>query len=410
MGKTVKLAWRNMWRNWRRTSIALVAIVLGLMLLLLLSSVIKGSDQAIFGNAVKIYGGAVQVHAPGYRAKLNRMPLLPLEDPNAVVQAAMANPTVIAAAQRIQTGGIIANGDESRPIAITAIQPSVEEPVSVQAANVVDGRFLVDGEGDAIFIGRGLAEEIGATVGDRVTLLGHSKYESMRQRTVTIVGIYDLGSRDLETGTVFITLDEAQSLFNLNEQATEVAVSFAAVGDEAAVIPALKAALPGYEVDTWQQLKPELSETMATKQVFVNIIGLIVIMIASIGILNLQLMAVFERTREMGVLAALGMKGRQIMTLFLMEGTLIGIVGAVIGCAAGVALVMLIRQAGGIYFGFTSGLGEITALMGDRLMPYLSVSDVVSRGVIVAVIAAIASLYPAWQASRKEPAEALHHV
>lgn len=410
MGKNIKLAWRNMWRNWRRTSIALVAIVLGLMLLLLLSSVIKGSDQAIFGNAVKIYGGAVQVHAPGYRAKLNRMPLLPLEDPNAVVQAAMANPTVIAAAQRIQTGGIIANGDESRPIAITAIQPSVEEPVSVQAANVVDGRFLVDGEGDAIFIGRGLAEEIGATVGDRVTLLGHGKYESMRQRTVTIIGVYDLGSRDLETGTVFITLDEAQSLFNLNDQATEVAVSFAAVGDEAAVIPALKAALPGYEVDTWQQLKPELSETMATKQVFVNIIGLIVIMIASIGILNLQLMAVFERTREMGVLAALGMKGRQIMTLFLVEGTLIGVVGAVIGCVAGVALVMLIRQTGGIYFGFTSGLGEITALMGDRLMPYLSVGDVVIRGIIVAVIAAIASLYPAWQASRKEPAEALHHV
>lgn len=93
MGKTITLAWRNMWRNWRRTSIALVAIVLGLMLLLLLSSVIKGSDQAIFGNAVKVYGGAVQVHAPGYRAKANRMPLLPLENPDAVVQAALGQPT-----------------------------------------------------------------------------------------------------------------------------------------------------------------------------------------------------------------------------------------------------------------------------------------------------------------------------
>ena len=410
MGRTIKLAWRNMWRNWRRTSIALVAIVLGLVLLLLLNSVIKGSDQAIFGNAVKVYGGAVQVHAPGYRVKANRMPLLPLENPEGVVQAALAQPTVIAAAQRIHTGGIIANGDESRPVAITAIQPSVEAPVSVQAANVAQGRFLTDGEGDAIFIGRGLAEEIGATVGDRVTLLGHSKYESMRQRTVTIVGIYDLGSRDLEKSTAFITLEEAQSLFNLNDQATEVAVSLAGVNDEAAVIPALQAALPGYEVDSWKTLKPELSETMATKQVFVEIIGLIVIMIASIGILNLQLMAVFERTREMGVLAALGMKGRQIMALFLAEGTLIGVVGAVIGCLAGVGLVLLIRQAGGIYFGFTSGLGEITALMGDRLMPALSVSDVVSRGIIVAIIAAIASLYPAWQASRKEPADALHHV
>jgi ABC-type lipoprotein release transport system permease subunit len=81
MGATVKLAWRNMWRNWRRTVIALVAIVLGLILLLVLSAVINGSDQAIFGNAVKVYGGAVQVHAPGYRDKINRLPLLPLENP-----------------------------------------------------------------------------------------------------------------------------------------------------------------------------------------------------------------------------------------------------------------------------------------------------------------------------------------
>jgi len=410
MGKTIKMAWRNMWRNWRRTSIALIAIVLGLMLLLLLSSVIKGSDQAIFGNAVKVYGGAVQVHAPGYRAKANRMPLLPLENPEAVVQMALAQPTVIAAAQRIHTGGMIANGDESQPVAITAIQPSTEAAVSIQAANVSTGRFLIDGEGDAIFIGRGLAEELGVSVGDRVMLLGHSKDESMRQRTVTVVGIYDLGSRDLEKGTVFITLDEAQSLFNLNDQATEIAISLSDVSAEGAVIPALQAALPGYEVDSWKTLKPELSETMATKQVFVSIIGLIVIMIASIGILNLQLMAVFERTREMGVLAALGMKGRQIMLLFLVEGTLIGVVGAVIGCLLGVAVVMLIRQNGGIYFGFAGNMGEITALMGDRLMPYLSASDVVGRGVIVAVIAAIASLYPAWQAARKEPATALHHV
>jgi ABC-type lipoprotein release transport system permease subunit len=410
MSETFKLAWRNMWRNWRRTGIGLIAIVLGLVLLLLLSAVIQGSDQAIFGNAVKVYGGAVQVHAPGYREKANRMPLLPLENPDSVVQAALAQPTVLAAAQRIQTGGIIANGDESRPIAITAIQPSTEAPVSIQAANVSAGRFLVDGEGDAIFIGRGLAEILNATVGDRVTLLGHGKHETMRQRTVTIIGIYDLGSRDLEKGTVFITLDEAQSLFNLNNQATEVAISLADVNAEGVVIPALQAALPGYEVDSWQTLKPEISETMATKQVFVSIIGLIVIMIASIGILNLQLMAVFERTREMGVLAALGMKGRQIMALFLVEGTLIGVVGAIIGCLAGVGLVMLIRQMGGIDFSFAADMGEITALMGTHLMPSLSAGDVISRGVIVAVIAALASLYPAWQASRKEPADALHHI
>ena len=410
MGKTIKLAWRNMWRNWRRTAIALVAIVLGLVLLLLLTSVIAGSDQAIFGNAVKVYGGAVQVHAPGYREKANRRPLLPLDDPNAVVAAALTQPTVIAAAQRIQTGGILVNGNESRPVAITAIQPSAEAPISIQAENVIAGRFLTDGEGDAIFIGQALADELGAAVGDRVTLLGHGKHETMRQRTVTIVGIYDLNSPDLEKGTAFITLTEAQSLFNLNDQATEVAISLSDVMQESSVIPALQAALPGYEVDSWKTLKPEITETMATKQMFVSVIGLIVILIASIGILNLQLMAVFERTREMGVLAALGMKGRQIMALFLVEGTLIGVVGAVVGSLAGVGVVMLIRQAGGINFSSVGSMGEVTALMGDHLMPALTLTDVISRGVIVAVIAALASLYPAWQASRKEPAAALHHV
>lgn len=410
MGETVKLAWRNMWRNWRRTAIALVAIVLGLVLLLLLSALINGSDQAIFGNAVKVYGGAVQVHAPGYRDRVNRMPLLPLDDPDAVVQAALAQPTVIAAAKRIHTGGILAKGGESIPIAITAIQPSVEAPISIQAENVVAGRFLLDGEGDAVFIGKGLADQLGVGVGDRVTLLGHSKHETMRQRTVTVVGIYSLGSPDLEKTTAFITLEQAQSLFNLRDQSTEVAISLSDVAHEQTVIPALQAALPGYEVDSWKTLKPEITDTMATKQVFTSVLGIVVILIASIGILNLQLMAVFERTREMGVLAALGMKSRQVMALFLVEGTLIGVVGAVIGCLAGVGVVMLIRMTGGINFSFAAGMGEVTALMGTHLMPTLSVADVVVRGVLVAIIAGFASLYPAWQASRKEPADALHHV
>lgn len=410
MVELIRLGWRNMWRNWRRTAIALIAIVLGLVLLLLLNGMINGSDQAIFGNAVKVYGGAIKVHAPGYREKLNRAPLLPLENPDQVVQVALAQPTVVAAAKRIYTGGIVAKGSESQPVMITAIQPSVEAPISVQAANVVEGRFLLEGEGDAIFLGKALANQLGVRVGDRITLLGQSKHETMRQRTVTVVGIYSLGTPDLEKSTVFITLEQAQRLFNLPDQATEVAISLTDVAYERTVLSALQAALPGYEVNSWQTLRPEITETMVTKQVVVTLIGVIVIMIASIGILNLQLMAVFERTREMGVLAALGMKGRQIMALFLVEGTLIGVVGAVVGCLAGVGLVELIRLAGGIDFSFAAGMGEVTALMGDHLIPTLSALDVVARGLIVAVIAALASLYPAWQAARKEPTEALRHL
>jgi ABC-type lipoprotein release transport system permease subunit len=409
MSSFVKLAWRNMWRNWRRTAIALVAIVLGLILLLFFDGMITGSDQAIFGNAVRLYGGNIQIHAPGYRAKAARLPMYPLNDAEAVVQVASAQPQVVAAAKRINTGGIITSDEGSFPVSIAGLEPAVEAPVSIQAENISQGRFLIDDDGDAVVIGQGLADLLEVNTGDRVKLLGRSKRGQMRQRTMTIVGIYDLGMREAEERSVFITLPEAQTLYNLRQQATEVTLTLQDVGQEKAMLTTLQAALPGAEVDSWQTLKPEIQETLATKQIFTSVMGLVVVLIASIGILNLMMMAVFERTREMGVLAALGMKGRQVMGLFLLEGTLIGGVGAVIGCVLGSLLLGLVGQVG-IDLSFVSGMGEMTALMGDRLYPSVTLAGVIGRGVVVALIATLASLYPAWQASRKEPAEALHHI
>ena len=198
-------------------------------------------------------------------------------------------------------------------------------------------------------------------------------------------------------------------LYNLRDQATEVTLFLEKVGQEGAVVTALQAALPGYDVDSWETLRPEFRQTMDTKASVTAFFGVVVVLIASIGILNLMMMAVFERTREMGVLAALGMTGRQIMALYLLEGTFIGIVGAVIGCTLAAALLWWLAQVG-INFSAAQGMGEITALMGERLYPSITLGEIAGRGVLVAVVAALASLYPAWQASRQQPAEALHHV
>ena len=193
------------------------------------------------------------------------MPLLPLDNADAVVAAAKAQPEVVAAAKRINTGGMISSREGAYPVAITGIEPSVEAPVSIQAENVVDGRYLMDEDVDAIFIGRALADLLDVGVGDRVTLLGRAQHEQMRQRTMTVVGIYDLGVDGVEKGTVFITLPEAQALYDLRDQVTEVTITLQKVGQEKRVVPALKAALPGYEVDSWDTLRPEIRETMDTK-------------------------------------------------------------------------------------------------------------------------------------------------
>jgi ABC-type lipoprotein release transport system permease subunit len=405
----IKMAWRNMWRNWRRTLIATIAIVLGLILLIFMDALMRGSDQAIFGNAVRLYGGNVQIHAPGFRDRASRLPLIPLDDADTVVKIVRAQPEVVAVSKRISTGGMVGSGEGAYPVSITAIEPESEAPVSLVAENVIQGRFLTGDDGDNILIGQEMANLLNVGVGDRIVLLGKRKDGSMRQRSMTVVGIFSLGMGDAEKGLVYINLPTAQTLYNLRDQETEVTISLAQVGQESALIASLQPDLSNYEVDSFDTLRPEIRELLAQKSAFIAVIGFIVLLMAGIGILNLMLMAVYERTREMGVLAALGMKGRGLMGLFLLEGMFIGVIGAVIGCTLSWLLVVAVGEVG-IDYSMAQGTGDITALIGNRLYPSIPVTNVAFYGIAVVFIAALASLIPARQASRNEPAESLHHV
>ena len=388
----------------------MIAIVLGLLLLVFMDGLYGGYDEAVFSNAVRLYGGNLQIHAPGFRERAHRRPLLPLVDPDRVVQTAMEHPAVLLASKRIRTSGMVKERGEIYPVTITGIQPSVEAPTSLIAENIVAGRFLQDGDEDIIVIGRSLADELGLKVGDRITLAGKSKNESIRQRTMTIAGLFDLGLKDAEKGLVFITLSEAQSLFNLRNQVTEVAIALHEVGIEDQAISELQPLLEGYEVDSWLTLNPEFRQVMELSVQVTAFFGFIVVMIACIGILNLMMMAVFERTREMGVLAALGMKGRQIMYLFLLEGAMIGAVGAAIGCTLGWLAMLVFNLSGGYDMSSFTSAGEIYALMGDAFYATIDPASILQLGLIIVVMAMLASLIPAWQAANKEPAEALHYI
>ncbi len=415
MGRFLTMAWRNVWRNWRRTVIAVIAIALGLALMLVFDGMLGGMNQALYGNTVKLQGGHVQVHALGFREKANRMPLLPLVDPRAAAEAALAEPEVVAVVQRIETGGMVSNREGTMAVVITGIEPEQEAAVSLVAENVVQGRYLEANDEDVLLIGQSLSERLELTVGDRVMLVGRATHEQMRRRTMTIIGIYDLGIKEVEERLVYISLLEAQTLFDLRDQATEVAVHLERVGQEPPVVKRLQAALPGYEVDAWDTLDPTTKQMMELEAQVMSLFGLIILLIAGVGILNLMLMAVFERTREIGVLAAMGLKRWETMVLFLLEGVLIGLLGALAGSLLGGAIAAYFGRVGLDFMALYGGIdvaefGELIGLMGDRIYFRIGMSVLLGRALTVAIIAALASLYPAWQASRREPAEALHYV
>jgi ABC-type lipoprotein release transport system permease subunit len=408
MGKLLRMSWRNVWRNWRRTVIAVIAISLGLVFLLIFDGMMGGAEQAMYGNVVKLQGGNVQIHAPGYREKANRMPLLPLADAEAVVQAALAQPQVVGASRRINTGGMVSSHEGTFPVAIVGIEPEREAPVGLLAENIVAGRYLAAQDEDQILIGRALANRLEVNVGDRVTLVGRATHEQMRRRTMTVVGIYDLGITEVEKGMVYTSLAEAQALFDLRDQAIEVDVALQRMGQEEAVVAALQNALPGYEVDPWYITDPTTKQTMEMEKGIMSLFGFVILLIAGVGILNLLLMAVFERTREIGIMAAMGMKRWETLLLFLFEGAFIGLLGAVAGCVVGGLINLYLGQAG---LPWAAGeYSELTALMGDRIYFHVGWGLLLSRGLTVLIIAALAALYPSWQASRREPAEALHYV
>jgi putative ABC transport system permease protein len=410
MGKLLRMAWRNVWRNGRRTAIAFIAIALGLTLMLFFDGLFGGAKQAIYGNTVKLQGGNVQVHAPGYREKAKRMPLLPLVDADTVAQAARGQPGVVAAAQRIETSGMVSSREGTFPVVITGIEPDREAPVSLIAENVTQGRYLTSEDEDVLLVGAALASNLEIAVNDRVTLVGRATHEQMRRRTVTVVGIYDLGIAEVEKRMVYVSLLEAQTLFDLRGQATEVAVYLERVGQEPPAVEALQAVLPGYEVDAWDTLDPSTKQTMEMEDQIMGIFGLVILLIAGVGILNLMLMAVFERTREIGILAAMGLKRREIVVLFLLEGVLIGLLGALVGVALGGLVTAYFGHFGLEWAQESSDYSELAALLGGRIYFRVEIDVLLERAATVAIIAALASLYPAWQASKREPAEALHYV
>jgi putative ABC transport system permease protein len=334
---------------------------------------------------------------------------LPLANAEVAMQAALGQPHVVGVSRRINTGGMVSSREGTFPVVITGIEPEREAPVGLLAGNITQGRYLAAEDTDVLLIGRALAKRLEVSVGDRITLVGRATHEQMRRRTMTIAGIYDLGLAEVEKRMVYVSLAEAQSLFDLRGQATEVVVALESVGQEPPVVAALRFTLPGYEVHSWEEMNPEMKQTIERDIVTMNIIGAIILLIAGVGILNLMLMAVFERTREIGILAAMGLKRRGIVVLFLLEGTLIGLLGALVGCALGGLILAYLGQVG-FAWNVSSEVSEMAALLGDRIYPQVGLDLLLQRALTVAIIAALTSLYPAWQASKREPAEALHYV
>jgi len=395
-----KLALLNLGRNRRRSALSALALAVALTLLLFMAAFFKGEMRSAMEDTLRLGSGHLRVSAANYEPeKLSVAWEYLIENPGQLAAQIESIEAVDFATPRLMASGIVTIGNDSTGVQIMGIDPA--SAANDPYRNLVSGEFIVADDRSGILIGYPLAESFGLQVGSQINLLVNTAEGNVDEQPFTVRGIFTTGSSTYDKGSVLLPLDKVQAFSGATNRASFVFIML----HDREQAPAVAAAITGtaYKVETWTEMNELLVLVNDFANAYIMFLNLLILGVTVTVIVNTMLMAVFERTREIGILSALGMKGHQIIILFLAEASLLALGGVVVGLLAGSALSLYFGQVG-IYFG---DIGVSGMIMGDRIYTYLTIEDVVKLTITAFVVTLLASYYPARIASRMEPVEAL---
>ncbi|PLW68470.1 ABC transporter permease [Pseudohalioglobus lutimaris] len=398
------LAWRNLWRNYRRTLVMLLAIGTGVWAMIFMSSLMRGMTDQMVLNGLAVLPGEVQIHHPSYRndpSVVNSM-----SAPGGDLLAALEKPPVTAWAARVRVPAVIASERDNRGVTLLGVDPSAEQPLGSLPDEIVEGRFLADAGDRGVVLGASLARKLDTQLGKRVVIMSQDPQNNVADRGSRVVGIYRARLASNEEQFVYAGRDVLQEMLGIGDAVSEIAISAGDYRQVALWAPAIIAAAgPDLEVLTWMDLDAFLASMLNLQDGFTLILMVVVFLVLSFGLVNTLAMAVFERVREIGLMQALGMRPSLILYQLLLESLYL----LLLGLAAGnlLAWVTIKPLESGIDI---SGVAQGMEMMGmgTTLYPALAYQDMLMSTVVVIVLGLLASLLPAWRAARLDPVRALN--
>jgi len=412
-----KLAFRNVFRYKRRTIITFSAISYGLGLMALGICLYNGVDTHAMDNIINSQTSHLKVLAAGYFEEKDEVPLeFTIDEPQEIKSLLKDNQDIQGIESRILFQASIISGMDELPCLGVAIEPEIDPLVFKIKDSIKDGRFLEPLE-SKIILGSGLARDLGLKVGDDCTLRIFFSIEDFiwNALDLEIIGIAKTENPIVNRGTVFIPLSLAQEALSLENRVTELAVRIEDRSKLLEVRDSIETRLATlnkeYEVVSFEEYAADFKELMRLRSRIQALIPLMMILIATLGIVNTMLMAVMERTREIGMLAAMGMRKMEVMLVFIFEGALIGIFGSLAACVIG-----------GLGGWWLEAKGFSLAFLGEKITDIVSFLPMeVYKGDLTAgtliftlifgtVISILASFYPAYKAVKLDPIQALRHV
>jgi ABC-type lipoprotein release transport system permease subunit len=403
-----QLAWRNIWRNPRRTTVILLAVIIGVWSMIFENALMRGIAEGMIENGIATLTGHIQIHYEGYRND----PVIEnsILDPE-VVLSALENtlPTGARWASRVRVNGIASNARHSSGITIVGIDPTTEGKVSFIGDAISRGRQLKPEDPHAILVGEALMDKFETKIGHKLVLMSQDTHQEIASRAFRIVGTFRAEMQSTEKQFVFITRKGAQQMLRLKKGISEISIIIPDQSENV-VSSRLKAILtPGiYEVHTWQESLPFLRAYLKLLDAWIYIWSVVVFIAMGFGIVNTTLMAVFERIREFGLMKALGMKPWWIIREVLTESFLLLIMGMIIGNMLAFLTVFALSDSGIDLSALAAGVEF--AGMTRVIYPVVSVKDWSIANLVVLGLGILICIYPAAKAARFTPVKALAHT
>lgn len=400
------LAWRNLWRNHRRTIIMISAVTIGVWAMIFMTAMMRGMVNEMLRDGVQSLPGHVQVHHPEFRDDPSVNNLIPATE--AELEEMFGDQGFEAWASRVKVPAVITSERESRGVTLLGIDPAAETPITFVANDIVEGRFLEDVNDTGVIIGLKLADKLDTELGKRVVLMSQDPDNEIADRGFRVVGIFDSDPDAHEEAFVFAGKATLRQMLRIGDRVTEVVF----LGqDYRNVEPTYEkvTALAGDDVtvERWYELDRYLGAMLGIMDGFVLVWVIVIFLSLSFGLVNTLVMAVFERIREIGLMLALGMKPSNIVGQIIVESLLLLVIGLALGNALAWSSVVPLK--GGIDI---SAVAEGMAMMGASsiLYPDLQMNDIITANIVVLLLGFLASLSPAWRASRYQPVEAITKV
>jgi len=400
----IKLAWRNVLRNKRRTILAGIAIGIGLAALIFTDAVIIGMEQNMVRSATSSFLGEGQIHQAGFRETLEVDKTI--KNLEWVTSNLKKESIVKSFTQRTMAFGMITSTANVNSISLIGINPDTERNLSQIDEAIIKGKYLSDNEPNSIVIGKKLAENLEVDLEDRVVVtVAQAKTGDLSQEMFRISGIYYFNTPDMDSGMAFIPLEKSQEMLGIGNNAHEIAVKFTDIkyGQDKELPFWSKYSQYGNEAIGWVKIVPELEATFKFTKLSIYVTGIILFGVISFGIINTLFMSLYERMFEFGVLRAIGTGPFRMAQLILLEAGSLAIISIICGSILGFIITYIVMKTGIDY----RGIEMVGVTIRDLIYPVLTIKQFVIYPFWLFLFTIITALYPALYAARISPAKAM---